>query len=141
MGGDESDSDRAHLDFRRQRMADLDSEFRQSMEQLGIYGVKTAQGVTLEQCEQLTQTCAAAFRQWGNAALADRFLAAHVQAVYALERWAQFLAVGKGRGLTDLERARADSAENAADDASEHLERVQADVRAYLEGLDEKGTA
>jgi hypothetical protein len=129
-----SDFDRAQMEFRRQRAVELKSECAQSMRQLDFEGV-TAENFTIEQYEQWVQRLGAAIRQFGNTDLADGFQAAHARAWQAMKHLRQFMTLSFARDLTNLERAEADAAAVVDDDANEHLERVEAEVSAYLKGL------
>jgi hypothetical protein len=88
--------------------------------------------------ERIAKAFVAQIRRVGNAALSDRFQAAHAQAWQRLKQQGQFIALGLERDLTDRERAQVDAAD-ATEDAAEHLERVQAEASTYLKGLEDGG--
>src|SRR5204862_4668971 len=130
-----SDFDRAHMEFLRQRMTEVDAGCRQAMGEFGeAFGVEslTPEDVTPQLYERMIRAVVAQIRHWGNADLADRYQSAHEHAWRALKDQGRCLRVRQERDWTDVERVQADAAEVAADEATEHFERVQAEASAFF---------
>lgn len=140
---DEDDLFAAALEYLNARHADLEREVAQLKQQTGIH-------VTLDAAADIVEAVVASIHKLGNSVLADRYWVAYQRMRQAEGLCREFIDRHLEVDRRDEMRRRDDAPEESAewvaahdayDDASEEFERVEADVSAYLRGLDEKGGA
>jgi hypothetical protein len=77
----------------------------------------------------------------GNSSLAEEFLNAHKETSRTIAATVQFVAIPFERELTAAEQDQWDAAQEAAEEAFEHFERVLSEASAFCKNVDEKGGA
>lgn len=148
MADDDDDAVFAETEYLNRRAREAEQELRELLPEISeIVG----SDVTIESLpiDAMMAQVVGFLRERGNAALATKYLAAHLAERAAAGRLDALNArheatLAEGGTLTSLtadERAEWHTANDAAADALEEFERVQADVDAWLASLKSKGGA